>query len=317
MAIAYLIKDVTKVYKGSEKKGSEKKANDQITLAIRQGEIFGLLGPNGAGKSTLINQIAGVTRPTSGTIQLFGMDVVKRPQIIPQYIALQTQQGWALLDLYPQEALLYTAQLRGCTRAEAQKQTRALMEEFSLGQFGKKVMRNLSGGQRRLVNLALTFVGDRPIQIFDEPTNDLDPVVRLQVWEKLLYLHREGKTIIVVTHNVLEAERVLQRVGIIDHGRLQALGTIGELKAQLDQNIKLEVVLRTDSTEYHQLLSTLGEVRALTGRHCVVHCYRSTARVTIDRVLSQIGLDKLNDFRIQAPSLEDVYLQLRGETHHG
>src|SRR5262249_12830040 len=160
--------------------------------------------------------------------------VVRRPQIIPQYLALQTQQGVALLDLYPQEALLSTAQLRGCAKQEAKTQTRVLMEEFRLGQFGKKVMRNLSGGQRRLVYLALTFVGERPIQIFDEPTNDLDPVVRRQVWEKLEHLHREGKTILVVTHNVLEAERILQRVGIIHHGRLQAVGTIAELKAQVD-----------------------------------------------------------------------------------
>ena len=312
MAIAYLIKEVTKVYKGSEKK-----ANDQITLSIRQGEIFGLLGPNGAGKSTLINQIAGLTHPTSGSIQLFGMDVVRQPQIIPQYVALQPQQGWALQDLYPEEALLYTAQLRGCTKQAAQKQTRALMEEFKLGQFGKKVLRNLSGGQRRLVYLALAFVGDRPIQIFDEPTNDLDPVVRLQVWEKLLHLRQEGKTIIVVTHNVLEAERVIQSVGIINHGRLRAVGTVGELKAQLDQNIKLEVVLRADYAEYHHLLATLGEVRALTQQRVIVLCYSTTTRVTVDRILTQIGLDKLDDFRIQPPSLEDVYLRFGGETKRG
>src|SRR5215469_14976005 len=106
MAIAYSIKEVTKIYKGSKKN-----ANDQITLSIRQGEIFGLLGPNGAGKSTLINQLTGLTHPTSGSIQLFGMDVVKQPQIIPQYVAVQPQQGLALQDLYVEEALLYTAQL--------------------------------------------------------------------------------------------------------------------------------------------------------------------------------------------------------------
>jgi ABC-type multidrug transport system ATPase subunit len=245
------------------------------------------------------------------------MDVVRQPQVIPQYVAVQPQQGWALQDLYAEEALLYTAQLRGCTKQEAQKQTRVLMEEFKLGQFGKKVLRNLSGGQRRLVYLALAFVGDRPIQIFDEPTNDLDPAVRLQVWEKLLHLHREGKTIIVVTHNVLEAERVIQRVGIINHGQLLAVGTIDELKAQLEQNIKLEVVLRADYAEYRNLLATLGEVRALAQQRYVVLCNPSTTRVTIDRILALIGLDKLNDFRIQTPSLEDVYLHFGGKTQRG
>src|SRR5215470_11866540 len=114
MTIVYNIEHLTKVYRGSTKK-----ANDQITLSIRQGEIFGLLGPNGAGKSTLINQITGLTHPTSGSIQLFGMDVVKQPQIIPHYVAVQPQQGLALQDLYTDEALLYTAQLRGVTKQEA------------------------------------------------------------------------------------------------------------------------------------------------------------------------------------------------------
>src|SRR5579864_7134562 len=107
MALVYRIEQLTKVYRGSTKK-----ANDQLTLSIQEGEIFGLLGPNGAGKSTLVNQITGITRPTSGSIQLFGIDVVKNPSMLPEYVALQPQHMFALIDLYPQEALLYTAQLR-------------------------------------------------------------------------------------------------------------------------------------------------------------------------------------------------------------
>ena len=310
MSTVYTISQLTKIYKGNTKK-----ANDQISFSIQEGEIFGLLGPNGAGKSTLIKQIASLTRPTSGSISLYGMDVTKRPDLIPEYVALQTQDMFALRDVYPEEALLYTAQLRGCSHAEARRQTKALMEELRLGEFREKLIRNLSGGQRRLVHLALTFIGDRPIQIFDEPTNDLDPVVRLMIWEKLFKLNRQGKTIILVTHNVLEAERIIQRVSIINHGKLLAIGSIGELKARVDPRIRLELLLKAEYVSvaaYRDLFAFLGEVRNLTPQHVVILCRRESMDSAIDLILYQIGIDKLDDLRIQTPSLEDVYLQLGG-----
>jgi ABC-type multidrug transport system ATPase subunit len=314
MAIVYHIEQLTKVYRGSARK-----ANDQLTLSIQEGEIFGLLGPNGAGKSTLVNQIAGITRPTSGGIQLFGIDVVKNPEVIPEYVALQPQHVHALWDLYPQEALLYTAQLRHVSETLARKQTQALMEELELEPLRKKLIGRLSGGQQKLVSLALAFIGDRPIQIFDEPTNELDPVVRRRVWDKLLCLHRQGKTIILVTHNVLEAERVIERVGIINHGQLLALGSVGDLKARIDQRIRLELLLKTESqgTSRHHILKSLGETRALTEQHWVILCPRTRTQHTINQIFEHIGMENLDDFRILTPSLEDVYLQLGGEAKLG
>jgi ABC-2 type transport system ATP-binding protein len=311
MALVYRIEQVTKVYRGSAKK-----ANNRLTLSIQEGEIFGLLGPNGAGKSTLVNQITGITRPTSGSIQLFGIDVVKHPEVIPEYVALQPQHLYVLWDLYPQEALLYTAQLRHISETVARKQTQALMEELELEPLRKKLIRHLSGGQQKLVSLALAFIGDRPIQIFDEPTNELDPVVRRRIWDKLLSLHRQGKTIIVVTHNVLEAERVIERVGIINHGQLLALGSVGDLKARIDQRIRLELLLKTEQegTSYQNILKSLGETRALTEQHWVILCPRARTQNTINQIFEHIGMENLDDFRILTPSLEDVYLQLGGET---
>jgi ABC-2 type transport system ATP-binding protein len=303
----YQIENLTKIYKGSTKR-----ANDQLTLTIQQTEIFGLLGPNGAGKSTLVNQIAGLIRPTFGSIHLFGRDVIKHPALIPHYIALQAQHSIALQALYPEEALYASAQLRGASSAEARRQTRALMEEFQLNHFGKTLIRKLSGGQQTLVNLTLTFIGNRPVQIFDEPTNNLDPVVRRQVWDKLLALNRQGTTIILVTHNVLEAERVIQRVGIINHGQLLASGTPGELKARVDQRVRLELILKENRAEYISLLETLGEAHALTRQHWTVLCNRNTTQHTINQIIARIGLEQLEDFRILTPSLEDVYLQLGG-----
>jgi ABC-2 type transport system ATP-binding protein len=318
MAPVYRIEQVTKIYRGSTKK-----ANNRLTLSIQEGEIFGLLGPNGAGKSTLVNQIAGITRPTSGSIQLFGIDVVKNPEVIPEYVALQAQHMSALADLYPQEALLYTAQLRHIPESVARKQTRALMEELHLEPLRKKLIQHLSGGQQKLVSLALAFIGDRPVQIFDEPTNELDPVVRRRVWDKLLSLHHQGKTIIIVTHNVLEAERVIERVGIINHGQLLALGSVGELKARIDQRIRLEILLKADSPilsrgrDYQHFLQSLGDTCGLTQQHWVILCQRNKVQNTISQIFGHIGMENLDDFRILTPSLEDVYLQLGGEAKLG
>jgi ABC-type multidrug transport system ATPase subunit len=307
MSVVCRIENLTKVYRNSSRK-----ANDSISLDIFEGEFFGLLGPNGAGKSTLVNQIAGLVRPTTGNISLFGMDVVKKPQIIPHYVALQPQLPVALAELYPEEALLFTAQLRGASSADARAQVRALVAELDLTAFRKKRFRHLSGGQRQLVNLAVAMIENRPIQIFDEPTNNLDPSIRRLVWEKLLELNKRGVTIILVTHNVLEAERVVARVAIVNDGHLPAIGTPGELKKRIDQRIKLELLLKAEYCSYGALLQTLGEARALTQQHWTVLCPRADLQKAVDQIVSQVGLERMDDFRILTPSLEDVYLQLAG-----
>lgn len=307
MAIVCQVKNLTKIYKNSSKI-----ANDAISLDIFEGEIFGLLGPNGAGKSTLVNQIAGLVRPTSGSISLFCMDVVKRPQIIPHYIALHPQSSAALADLYPEEALLFTARLRGASPTRARTQVQTLTEELGIASLYKKRLRQLSGGQRQLVNLAVAMIEDRPIQIFDEPTNNLDPSVRRLIWEKLLELNKRGRTIILVTHNVLEAERVVSRIAIINEGRLLAIGTPGDLKARVDQRVSLELLFKAEYSAYGTFLQTLGETHALTQQHWTLLCAREDLQKTIDQIVTQIGLECLDDFRILTPSLEDVYLQLGG-----
>ncbi|GHO70209.1 ABC transporter ATP-binding protein [Ktedonobacter sp. SOSP1-52] len=307
MSVVYRIEHLTKVYKNASKK-----ANDDISLNVFEGEIFGLLGPNGAGKSTLINQITGLVRPTTGSISLFGMDAVKQPQMIPHYVSLQPQQSIALADLYPEEALLFTAQLRGASFAKARAQVRTLIEELDLGAMRKKRLRFLSGGQRQLVNLAVAMIEDRPIQIFDEPTNNLDPSIRRLVWGKLLALNKRGITIVLVTHNVLEAERVVTRVAIINDGRLLSIGTPGELKARVDQRMKIDLLFKTECSTRGKFLYTLGDVQALTQLHWTLLCDRSNLQHVVAQIVSQIGLECLDDFRILTPSLEDVYLQLGG-----
>lgn len=307
MAIVFQVEALTKRYKDGSKL-----ANDGISVAIKEGEFFGLLGPNGAGKSTLVNQLAGLLKPTSGSISLYGIDAIARPDLVSEYVALQPQTSLALLDLYPEEAIYHTGRFRGMSHRDAQRQTAQLMAELGLERMRGRQIRRLSGGQRKLVTLALAMVGGRPVLIFDEPTNELDPEIRRLVWDKLLALNREGRTIILVTHNVLEAERVIQRVGIISDGRLLALGTPGELKGRIDQRIRLELLFKGDGAAHAPLLTGLGELRAPTRQHLTLLCQPDSAQSVIDQVLSKIGLAQLDDFRIQTPSLEDVYLAIGG-----
>ncbi|MGE5674048.1 MAG: ABC transporter ATP-binding protein [Mycobacterium leprae] len=307
MPVIYQIEGLTKRYKGAAEP-----ANDDLTFDIHEGEIFGLLGPNGAGKSTLVNQLAGLLQPTAGSIRLYGIDAGAHPGIIPDYIALQPQHTVALWDLYPQEALYHTARFRGFADPTARRMADDLMEELGLTAYRGQQIRRLSGGQKKLVTFATALIGDRPIQIFDEPTNELDPVIRRMVWEKLLERNRRGSTIILVTHNVLEAERVIQRVGIINHGRLICIGTPGELKERVDQRVRLELLFKTEPNGHAALLESLGEARSLTRQHWTVLVDRKAAQEAIDQVMTGVGLAELDDFRILTPSLEDVYLNLGG-----
>ncbi|MDQ7794552.1 MAG: ABC transporter ATP-binding protein [bacterium] len=288
-------------------------ANDGLDFDIEQGEIFGLLGPNGAGKTTLVKQLIGLLAPTSGSIQLFGHDVVATREVVTRYVSYIPQRAGALADLTAGEALALTGRLRGMARREAALQAGELAEEFGLTAFGRRPLGKLSGGEQRLVAFYLALMNRPPILVMDEPTNDLDPSHRRQVWEKLRQLNREqATTVILVTHNVVEAEKVLERVGIINRGRITALGTVGELKARVDRRVRLELRLNAEEAEARLAEFTCAEVRPLGRGHWLLLVERNSARDAIDRVMGDLGLASLDDFRILTPTLEDVYLQLGG-----
>ncbi len=310
MAVVYQIENLTKAYEKSQKK-----ANDALTFDIEEGEIFGLLGPNGAGKSTLIHQITGLLLPTAGTISLYGMDIVRHPHLISHYVAMQPQHTEALKELYPQEALSLTAQLRNIRQPQARKLVAELVDEFEVYRWAKTPISRLSGGQKQLMSLLNSFIGNRPVQIFDEPTNNLDPAVRRQVWEKLLTINRQGTTIILVTHNVLEAENVVQRIGILYDGCLLALGTPAELKTCVDQSVRLEFFLKEEGAEQvAETLHVFEQAHALTPLHWIVRCPQDNVAPVIQHIMTSVGIGSLENFRIVTPSLEDVYLQL-GNIH--
>lgn len=312
--LVYSVRNLCKIYQQGQVL-----ANDNISFDLEQGEIFGLLGPNGAGKTTLVRMMMGLLAPTSGSLSLMGHDVVANPHKPAELVSYVTQRPDALADLTVLEALSITGHLRGMSRPDARRQAAALVEEFQLSKFAGRVLGRLSGGQKRLTGFCLALMGNRPVMILDEPTNDLDPVHRRWLWDKLIELNRQrGTTIILVTHNVAEAERVLRRVGIINRGKITALDRVGALKSRVSDCVRLELCFREGGYEdcrvQRQLLAGIfsGDIIQLDPGRWQVLAPRERAQHEIAAVLQQVGLEQLEDMRILLPTLEDVYMKLGG-----
>ncbi len=302
--------DLTKVYKTGTR------ANDGITIAVRRGEVYGLLGPNGAGKSTFVQQVLGLKKPTAGQVRVFGVDAGRKPDAVKRLIGYLPQTAFAMRDLLTDEALYFTARLKGLSHADAVAQRAELLRTFDLEETRRQAISTLSGGMQRSVGFAMALLGRPPLLLLDEPTNDLDPLRRRTVWEAIRNaVTHEGAACLLVTHNVLEAEHVVDRVALIDAGRVVAQGTPGALKSHVGDSIRLEVWLRDGvSLSEAQLLrlSELGVLRRPRPRQVTLLVRPEGVGATVDVVLREIGPAALADFHVATASLEDVYVELVG-----
>jgi ABC-2 type transport system ATP-binding protein len=288
-------------------------ANDRIDLDVMPGEVFGLLGPNGAGKSTLVRQLVGLTRPDGGQIDLLGHDVVAAPSLAAHLVGYLAQDEPALLDLPVHAAVSTTARLRGQSRRAAAEEAKDLVDELGLTTVADRPLARLSGGQRRLACVASALAARRPLLLLDEPTAGLDPIARREVWAALARRRdAHGVTVVLVTHNVIEAESVLDRVAILDRGRVIACDTPGRLKAAVSDDVRLDLVWRLDPPRADPTVALLAEKAASAGRRWTVRLSADDARAALGRLTSGAAFASLDDFTLATPSLEDVYLALGG-----
>ncbi|WP_280687314.1 ABC transporter ATP-binding protein [Kitasatospora sp. GAS204B] len=292
-------------------------ANDGVDLEIRQGEIFGLLGPNGAGKSTLVRQLTGLLRPDAGSVEILGHDVVRHPDRAARLLGYLGQESTALDELTVALAAETTGRLRGLTRAAARAESAGVLAELGLTPLAARPLAKLSGGQRRLACFAATLVGERPLLVLDEPTTGMDPVARRAVWSAVDRRRAErGTTVLLVTHNVIEAETVLDRVAVLDEGRVIACDTPGGLKAMVDGDVRLDLVWRTEPPLEVAAVARLAERAERTGRRWTLRTTPDEARELVAAVTTGPAFAALDDFTLATPSLEDVYLRLGGR-HQG
>jgi ABC-2 type transport system ATP-binding protein len=236
------IEHISKAYRGGVL------ANDDISLSVEAGEVFGLLGPNGAGKTTLVNQIIGLLAPTSGTIQVAGVNTVEKPGFARQACSFQPQTQVPIEGMTPYQAIELSGRLRGGKADQVRARAVELIEAFELGAWSNKGGEALSGGVRRLVAFCMAAVVPGQVTILDEPTNDVDPLRRRLLWQQVRLLADRGSAVLLVSHNVLEVERSVDRLAIIDHGKMIGSGTPGSMKNGDGDYLRLELLFEPGST---------------------------------------------------------------------
>lgn len=294
---------------------SEVRATDDVRLDIRRGEIFGLLGPNGAGKSTFVRQLTGLMRPDRGSVSILGHDIVRHPERAARILAYLGQESSALDELTVSLAAETTGRLRGLGLRQARQERDAVLDELGLAPIASRPLKKLSGGQRRLACFAATLVGERPLLVLDEPTTGMDPVARRAVWAAVDRRRAErGTTVLLVTHNVIEAETVLDRVAVLDRGRVIACDTPAGLKERVAGEVRVELVWRERAPLEVPEVAALRTRATESGRRWSLRMAPEEARAAVATVTGGAAFAALDDFTLATPSLEDVYLVLGGST---
>jgi ABC-2 type transport system ATP-binding protein len=298
-----------------------------ISFTVEAGEFFGLLGPNGAGKSTTLGCITTLVRPTSGRVLVDGIDVVKDPAGVKQRIAVVPQNRNLDRDLTVREVLTYHARYFGLAAAEREARADRLLAEMQLQDRAASKPTTLSGGMQQRLMIARALMHDPKVLLLDEPTTGLDPQARRTLWDTLRELHRRGLTLILTTHYMEEADRLCQRLAIVDHGKVLTLDTPTALKKSLPGGEILDLWVKA-AEPLGPRLSTLdgvnrletvardgSEAGAADERGERLRLFVDPKDGLLDRVLKSVraaGAD-LQHVSLTPPSLEDVYIHLTGK----
>lgn len=302
------IHDISKTYRGRFRRGTGVTANDGITLRADGGQVYGLLGHNGAGKTTLVNQIVGLLKPDSGTIHIDGVDLVADPGYARQVCSLQPQAQLPIDGLTPHQAIDLLGQLRGGRKVAVQERRARLVETLDIGEWLDTSGEKLSGGVKRLVSFAMAAIVPGRVVILDEPTNDVDPVRRRLLWDAVRQLVDEGNTVLLVTHNVVEAERAVDRLAVLDAGRVVAEGTPAQLKAGLERELRLDLTLEAGQVAPPAAPFVIRY--ALDGARARAIIEVDHAAAAIDWAQALRADDRIGEFSLTPASLEDVYVDL-------
>ena len=279
-----------------------------VTLTVNKGEIFGLLGPNGAGKTTLLAVVEGLHKPKDGRVHVGGIDVQADSVATKSKLGIQLQKTALLDDLTVAELVeVYAALYEVYLNPE---QIDALLTRFDLLEKRNTLSRRLSGGQQQRLALAVAIANDPQIVLLDEPTSALDPHARRAVWDIVRQLHNEGRTIVLTTHAMEEAEALCGRIAIIDRGQVVACDT----PAALISNLKLNAMLKATvelPLEHVRALPEVSNAR-YTGQHLEVETARPEVTLSALHELAARSGRSIRDVMLRQPNLEDVFLKLTG-----
>jgi ABC-2 type transport system ATP-binding protein len=286
-------------------------ANDKITLQVSPGEVYGLLGPNGAGKTTLVKQVMGLLKPTSGSIRLGHYDLVADPSAARQLCCYLPQAQMPIDSFKAREAIEIAGLIRGASPDEIRRRTDELLAALEIEEWAGTVGAKLSGGVRRLVGFAMATVCPGPVVFLDEPTNDVDPLRRRLLWERIRSVAEQGSAVFLVTHNVLEAEKSVDRLAVIDQGRLIAQGTPSSLKAEDRGRMRMLVMMVPGAPDPVEPEFVMASTRV--GHNLATLIAESDVARSIAWAQDLIATDQAEEYSLGATSLEDVYIRLTGE----
>jgi ABC-2 type transport system ATP-binding protein len=303
--------DLTKVYPGTDFA-----AVDRLNLDVQPGEIFGLLGPNGAGKTTTAGMLTTRVVPTSGRAFLAGVDVAGHPALAKQLSGIVSQQNTLDRQLTVWENLYFHGRLFGIGARASRQTADELLEQFQLSKWAKASVYALSGGMAQRLMVARAIFHRPSVLFLDEPTAGLDPQSRLALWDLLGELHRDGQTILLTTHYMEEADRLCDRVAVMDHGRILALDTPAELKRSIGADTVVTVRTTGDAGQLAELLARdvagVARTRVTDGR-LELHVQGGDRLVPRIVLAAERGGFDLVDVSIAEPSLETVFINLTGK----
>jgi ABC-2 type transport system ATP-binding protein len=302
--------DLAKTYPGGVK------ALDGLSFRVPAGTVFGLLGPNGAGKSTAVKILTTLSRADSGQARVVGIDVHKEPARVRWAIGCVGQRCGVDSAATGRENIELQGRVFGLRGAELRRRVDGLLERFSLTQAADRITRTYSGGMQRKLDVALGLIHDPEVLFLDEPTTGLDPEARSEMWKEISRLaHEEGITILLTTHYLEEADRLAQRLAIVDRGRVVAEGSPEELKSELrGDTVQLELANGEDAERAHMVLGGLEELRepAREGKLLRARADRGATTVPVALAALESSGVKVASVTVARPSLEDVYLRHAG-----
>ena len=294
---------------GLRKVYGELVAVDGISFEVAKGEVFGLLGPNGAGKTTTVEVLEGLRQPDGGSVSVLGVDVVRSPDLVKPRIGVSLQNA----ALYPKLTVIELLELFA-TFYPTPRSADELIGLMDLGEKRDSRTQDLSGGQRQRLSVALALVGDPELVFLDEPTTGMDPAARRRLWDVISGLQSEGRSVMLTTHYLEEAEILCDRIAIMDHGRILELGTVTEL---VDRRFH-ERAVRFDAIEGLEdaRLEAMPGVTSLARENGEIVLYTRDVPATIGAVLAAadaLGSEPGN-LAVRRATLEDVFLALTGRT---
>ncbi len=309
--LAIEVRDLRKTYGGSVK------ALDGLNLTVDAGSVFGLLGPNGAGKSTTIKILTTLSRPDSGEARVAGIDVLREPQRVRHSIGCVAQKSGVDDNCTGRENLTLQGQLYDLHGSDLKQRVDKLLERFSLASAAGRVASTYSGGMKRKLDIAMGLIHRPRVLFMDEPTTGLDPEARAELWEEIGNLSAEGLSILLTTHYLEEADRLAQKIAIIDHGRVVAEGTAEALKGELrGDSVEVELAeVALGETIYSALqnVSVLSEVK-VSAKTVHARAEHGASAVPPMLVALEAAGVKVASVKVARPTLDDVYLRHTGKT---